>query len=252
MAERPTYSAVEKRAVYSQKGVINTSFEMMGSNELHVPLHPSNLYTRSLDRDPHLGGCTDERAAERLRHHHAAASWQQAKSSSVDVYHHGSVGSPRDYDSASHQSMSPGRPTRTPTPNTLQVPSPHAAYSPPHTSSTMSPAGGGGGGSSSRDHSPTRNNTMSPQIKPKVTITTVTSAADGGSTLSGGSVSMLVGMKLDVSSVWLGSVRGKTTSAIVLHGHGIKIPFLYKDTGAYFFESRFSQQLFFMWLVLNG
>ena len=45
MAERPTYSAVEKRAVYSQKGVINTSFEMMGSNELHVPLHPSNLYT---------------------------------------------------------------------------------------------------------------------------------------------------------------------------------------------------------------
>ena len=45
MAERPTYSAVEKRAVYSQKGVINTSFEMMGSNELHVPLHSPNLYT---------------------------------------------------------------------------------------------------------------------------------------------------------------------------------------------------------------
>ena len=105
MAERPTYSAVEKRAVYSQKGVINTSFEMMGSNELHVPLHPPNLYTRSLDRDPHLSGCPDERAAERLRHHHAAASWQQVKNTSVDVYHRGSVGNPRDYDSASHHSM---------------------------------------------------------------------------------------------------------------------------------------------------
>ena len=66
---------------------------MMDSNELHVPLHPPK-YTRSLDRDSHLGGCTDERAAERLRHHHAAASWQQAKSLSVDVDHHGSVDSP--------------------------------------------------------------------------------------------------------------------------------------------------------------
>ena len=45
MAERPTYSAVEKRAVYSQKRVINPSFEMMASNELHVPLHSPNLYT---------------------------------------------------------------------------------------------------------------------------------------------------------------------------------------------------------------
>ena len=37
MAERPTYSAVEKRAVYSQKGVINTRFERMGSYTLQVP-----------------------------------------------------------------------------------------------------------------------------------------------------------------------------------------------------------------------
>ena len=37
MAERPTYSAVEKRAVYSQKRVINTSFEKMGRNTLQVP-----------------------------------------------------------------------------------------------------------------------------------------------------------------------------------------------------------------------
>ena len=56
MEERPTNSAEEKRAVYSQKGVINTSFEMMGSNELHVPLHPPDLYRRSLGRDPHLSG----------------------------------------------------------------------------------------------------------------------------------------------------------------------------------------------------
>ena len=221
--ERPMYGAAEKRAGFASRLHNNTSFEMMNGGELQVAV--PNLYTRSLDRDPRLG-TPEERAAGRpypVPGSQAAAASRdggasiglgalhQFKSASFDVpyqHHHSptSSSSHTEYDRASHHSASlspkphtPSHtPTRTPTP-TLRVPSP-ARQTPPTSSS--------------------RGGVSMVTEKPMETV------ESGGS-----SVATLVGMKLDVCNVWLGSVRGKTTKPIILHEHGLKIPFYYRDTG---------------------
>ena len=224
-------SAVEKRAVYRQNQLLNTRVELSGSNELRIP-STGSLHTRSLDRDPRLTQSPEQQSVQQERYHHAIhaqqtqphSGWQSAKSSSVDVYHTHAQSPRTEYES----SMSPmSAAPRSPTPNRLQVPSPHGApmsqasgaYSPPRVTHSGSP---------SREHSPVRGGgTMSPQIKPKVTITTVTPQLPQ----DGGSVAMLVGMKLDVSNVWVGSVRGRVSTPVILHEHGLKIPFVHRDTG---------------------
>ena len=231
-------SAVEKRAVYRQNQLMNARVELTSSNELRIPDAGSSLHTRSLDRDPRLTQSPEQQALQQERYHHAIhaqqqhqqSAWHSAKSSSVDVYHSHAHSPRTDYES----SMSPmSTAPRSPTPNRLQVPSPHGppitqtsgGYSPPRTTHSGSP---------SREHSPVRSasvtGAMSPQIKPKVTITTVTAPQ---LPQDGGSVAMLVGMKLDVSNVWVGSVRGKTSTPVILHEHGLKIPFVYRDTGEF-------------------